>query len=153
MDAGSCKQFGIALDHHGSHRAASGETRDIHSIRINVVIRYYLLRHAGKNRWFAAPRLLVPSAKPIPAFGGIGGGRLDWVHDHEPEFIRERIHAGTRSKIVSVLRTAVQHDDERHPSVHLAPRLIKLVGTFAGLIAELSNAEIAHRCRRFGALF
>jgi hypothetical protein len=75
----------------------------------------------------AGASLLILGPEPIPALARIGGGYLRGIDDEEGVELGQRIHKRVRGKIVRVLSTAMEHDEERQGLARIATRDIQLV--------------------------
>ena len=66
--------------------------------------------------------------EPIPALACIGGGGLCGIDGEEGVQLGQRIHKRARGKLVGVLGTAMEQDEERHGLARIATGDIQLVG-------------------------
>ena len=74
-----------------------------------------------QNRGFTSISRLVFRIKPVPAPQQTGQARLFGIYNQEPVCFGDLIHSGDLCHILSIVRAAVQHHDQRR-SVSLLQR-------------------------------
>ena len=113
MDAHGGVQVGVGRAQDHAHGPARRHAGDEDPARVDVIGGRDLARQTGQERGLARAPLLILAPEPIPALAHIGGGGLRGIDDEEGVDLGQRIHRRVRGKIVGVLETAMEHDDER----------------------------------------
>ena len=127
MNANRRVELGVSCRHHRRHCAAGREPRDEHTLWIDIVAGDDLTRDPGQDRRLAGAALLVLGREPVPAQGRISGLRLARIGDDKAMLLGKTVHARSRREVVSVLRAAMQHHQQRATALREPARNVELV--------------------------
>ena len=131
MNSDSIENIGIGrrenLGHRAARRQACGENPFLLTPNSSPGFA------PGPRAWPALPILGSDGAvKPIPATGRIRTPRLVWIGDDETEFIGQIVHLRSQRKIVRILRTSMQHEQQSEVPLIVIGRDVKPVIERAG---------------------
>ena len=90
-----------------------------------------------------ASALLVLGHEPVPAQRGVGRLGLARIGDDEAMRLGALVHARPHREVVSILRAAMQHHQQRAPAFGQAPRNIELVVSAPGGAGEGPAQELS----------
>ena len=141
MHAGGDVQVGVSRGHHRGHGAPGGETGHVDPAGIDGAGTPDLAGDPGDEGRLAGTGELIARPEPVPALQGVGGGRLLGVGDDEGVALGQLVHACAGGEVTGALRTAVQHDDQRHGLPRIAGGDVQLVRARAGRVGVREIGE------------
>src|SRR4029079_15617863 len=103
---------GCAPPLRGAWGTAGGEPRHEYAGRIHIVGGDNLLSDAGNDGWLARASYLVLRHETIPTQRCVCRLGLGRIGDEKTMLLSEIIHSRSSRKVVSILRTAMQHHDQ-----------------------------------------
>ena len=112
MHPNRCVDIGVSLSHDRGRRPARREPCDIDPLRIDRMIAHDLPGDPRDERRLAFVTALIVWLEPVPAVPGIGQGVLLRIGGEEALLLGERVHPGSRGKVVRGLCATMQHHDQ-----------------------------------------
>ena len=148
MDADRSIEIGIGRTHYRCCRTACRQPRDVDVNRVDGEIPHDLSGDSCDQRWLASVPQLVAGAKPVPAFRGIGRGRLAGISDEQAPLFCYFVHLCSGGQSPAMLAT-MQHHDSGSGFPAIAAWNVELVHSAACRICEGTYFEARAVRQRF----